>query len=85
MFLSGIDLLELILPLPDQILKIRAGSSRTSPRATPAATVILRWHWKVFRVLPPLLKRRMRVAGGTPPVAMTYPESDSVRSLLGGV
>jgi hypothetical protein len=35
--------------------------------------------------IPPVLKRRMRIAGGTRPGAMTYAELDSLGSSLGGV
>ncbi len=46
------DLVELILPLPYQILEIRAGSGPTTPGATPAAAIVLRWHLNVLsRVL----------------------------------
>src|ERR1700747_976207 len=46
------DFVELILPLPYQVLEIGAGSGPTPPRAPPAAAIVLRWHLNVLsRVL----------------------------------
>ena len=42
------DLLESILPLPDQILKIGTGFGPATPGAAPAAVTVLRWHWNVL-------------------------------------
>src|SRR5688572_1890045 len=39
------DLLESILPLPDQMLNIGA---RFGPAIPGAATAVLRWHWNVL-------------------------------------
>src|SRR6185295_16299941 len=44
------DLVELILPLPYQILEIGAGSSPTTPGAAPAAAIVLRRHLNVLRL-----------------------------------